>query len=424
VSEHDRRNGSLLELPRPVLDPRPTAAPTVVDADIVAVPVVDRVRAPAWQPPPAPPLTPAPRRVATRWQIAAGSAVAVATVAFAAGAVGVLIGTKLVDRTPAPPAVPSGQAIDVSTRTGDLPRIDVGAVSEAVAPSVVTISADVAQGEAAGESIGTGIITTSDGEVVTNAHVVAGASKIRVRLTGETEPREARLVAIDPGNDLALLRIAGTGFPPARFADPGSVGVGDEVVAIGYALDLDGQPSVTLGIVSAVDRTVMTATGALDGLIQTDAAISSGNSGGPLVNAAGEVVGIDTAVLRGGEATASTNIGLAISNAEALPVIASLREHSVGAQRAEGYIGVGLEDRVDGGQGAVVTSVESGAPAGDSGLEAGDIVIEVAGVAMEGAAGVIAAVKDSQPGDQVAVVVLRGGDSHTVDVVLATRPES
>ncbi len=199
-----------------------------------------------------------------------------AMVAFAAGAIGVVIGKQLVDRAPAPPAVPSRQAVDVSTRVGDLPRIDVAAVAEAVGPSVVTISAEVGSGDDAVESIGTGIITTSDGEIVTNAHVVVDASKIRVRLAGETEPRDARLVAIDVGNDLALLRIAGTGFPPARFAEPGAIGIGDEVVAIGFALDLDGQPSVTLGIVSGLDRTVMSENGALDGLIQTDAAILVG----------------------------------------------------------------------------------------------------------------------------------------------------
>jgi putative serine protease PepD len=348
----------------------------------------------------------------------------VAVVAFAAGAVGVLIGRQLVDRTPAPPAVPSREAIDVAPPRGALPRIDVAAVSEAVGPSVVTVSADIGEGEEAGESVGSGIITTSDGEIVTNAHVVAAASDIRVRLAGETEPREARLVGIDVGNDLAILRIAGTGYQAARFADPDSIRVGDEVVAIGFALDLDGLPTVTLGIVSALDRTVMTANGALNGLIQTDAAISSGNSGGPLVNAAGEVVGIDTAVLSGGPAAAATNIGLAISNAEALPVIASLREHSSGVQRVEGYIGVGLEDRIDGGQGALVTQVESDAPAWLAGVEEGDIVISVDGTAVEGAARLIAAVKDRQPGDQVAVVVLRDGDVHTIDVVLATHPES
>ncbi len=354
----------------------------------------------------------------------AGTAIALATVAFAAGTVGVLIGKQLVDRTPAPPAVPSSQAIDVAAPHRALPQIDVGAVAAAVGPSVVTISADVGSGDAAAESIGTGIITTSDGEIVTNAHVVAGASEIRVRLAGETEPREARLVGIDVGNDLALLRIAGTGFPAARFADPEAIGIGDEVVAIGFALGLDGEPSVTLGIVSGLDRTVKSENGALDGLIQTDAAISSGNSGGPLVNAAGEVVGIDTAVLNGGGgATAATNIGLAISNAEALPVIASLREHGTGTQRAEGYIGVGLTDRLDGGGGAIVTTVESGAPGGSGGVEEGDIVIAVDGVAVEGSAAFIAAVRDREPGDQVTVVVRRGGDSHTLDLVLAQRPE-
>lgn len=347
-----------------------------------------------------------------------------ATVAFAAGAIGVLIGKQLVDRAPAPPAVPSSQQIDVSARRGDLPRIDVAAVSDAVGPSVVTISADVGDGADAGESIGSGIITTADGEIVTNAHVVADASEIRVRLAGETEPRAARLVAIDIGNDLALLRIAGTGFPAARFADPASIAIGDEVVAIGFALGLDGQPSVTLGIVSALDRSVTTENGALNGLVQTDAAISSGNSGGPLVNGAGEVVGINTLVVRGGAATAATNISLAISNAEALRVIASLRDHSAGSQRVEGYIGVGLGDRIDGGRGAIVTIVESGAPAGDGGIEQGDIVIEVDGDAIEGPAGLISAVRDREPGDQVAVVVLRGGDTHTLDVVLTTRPES
>jgi putative serine protease PepD len=418
VSEQVRWTGTLLEAPRRA---HIEAESQTVDLRLVEPTIRDAARTPSLPPPL--PFQPVRRPPATRWHLVAGSAVAMAMVAFAAGTVGVLIGKQLVDRTPAPPAVPSGEAIDVATRRGDLPRIDVAAVAAAVGPSVVTVSADIGDGDDTAESIGTGIITTSDGEIVTNAHVVANASQIRIRLAGETEPREARLVAIDIGNDLALLRIAGTGFPAATFADPEAIGIGDEVVAIGFALDLDGQPSVTLGIVSALDRTVKSENGALDGLIQTDAAISSGNSGGPLVNAAGEVVGIDTAVLNGGGAASATNIGLAISNAEALPVIASLREHSAGTDRAEGYLGVALADRVDGGRGALVTNVESGAPGGDGGVETGDIVIAVDGVAVEGSAGLIAAVRDRQPGDQVTVVVLRGGDSYSLDLVLTGRPE-
>jgi putative serine protease PepD len=345
----------------------------------------------------------------------------IAVVAGAAGMVGVLIGRQMVDRTPAPPAVASRQPIDVAPApVGTLPRIDVAAVSAAVAPSVVTISADV--GDDGAESVGTGIITTSDGEIVTNAHVVAGAREIRVRLSGETEPREARLLAADSGNDLALLRIAGSGFPAARFADPAAISVGDEVVAIGFALDLDGQASVTLGIVSGLERTVRTANGALNGLIQTDAAISSGNSGGPLVNAAGEVVGINTAVLAGGS-SASTNIGLAVSNAEALPVIAALRGATADGDRPEGYLGIGLEDRVDGGRGAIVTQVDDDAPAGLAGVRTGDIVIAVDGASVEGAAGLIAAVRDRQPGDELALVVLRGGDNVSLAVTLESRPD-
>jgi putative serine protease PepD len=266
------------------------------------------------------------------------------------------------------------------------------------------------------------VITTADGEVVTNAHVVEGATNIRVRLTGETEPRDAELLASDPGNDLALLRIEGTGFTPATFADPDSIRIGDEVVAIGFALDLDGEPSVTRGIVSALDRTLAIEDGALDGLIQTDAAISSGNSGGPLVNAAGEVVGINTAVARGDATTAATNIGFAISSGEAIPVIEALREQSIGDPREEGYLGVGLEDRGDGGQGAVISSVEPNTPASDAGIVAGDIVLAVDEMTVDGATGLIAAIRDREPGDALTIELLRDGQRTTVDVTLVARP--
>src|SRR5690606_9883441 len=157
--------------------------------------------------------------------------------------------------------------------------------AESLAPSVVTINADVRDRGLNGVSVGTGVVVTSDGEILTNAHVVDGATAIRVRLAGETEPRRAKLLAKDDFNDLALLRINAVDLPPVTFADPDSIHLGDEVIAIGFALDLDGEPSVTTGIVSATNRTMVTPEGdALDGLVQTDAAISSGNSGGPLVN--------------------------------------------------------------------------------------------------------------------------------------------
>jgi S1-C subfamily serine protease len=352
--------------------------------------------------------------------------VVIAAVAWTAGLIGVLVGARIADDDGPAPRSASTATIDVAApRDGIVSPSDVAAVAETVGPSVVTVVADLGAGATRQGSVGTGVIITGDGEIVTNAHVVEGATAIRVRLAGETEPREATLLASDPGNDLALLRIAGDGFPAATFADPDSIRIGDEVVAIGFALDLDGSPSVTRGIVSALDRTLGlgTANGALDGLLQTDAAISSGNSGGPLVNAAGEVVGINTAVARSSGTTAATNIGFAISSGEAVPVVEALREQAGGDPREEGYLGVGLEDREDGGQGAVVTEVEPGTPADEAGVRVGDVVVAVDDAAIDGATGLIAAIRDREPGDTLTVELLREGETTEVEVQLIARPE-
>lgn len=389
-------------------------APTIVELTPIAGPI-----RPMTQPPPPPPPTGHPRR----WRRLVTLGAAMAIIAVGAGAVGAVIGRRF-DNDPLPPQRASNAAIDVAdARDGDLPPIDVAAVAAFVGPSIVTISADIDGGPlGSGGSIGTGVITTTDGEILTNAHVVEGATEIRVRLAGETEPRPATLLAADPGNDLALLRMAGDNYTPARFADPETTRIGDEVVAIGFALDLDGDPSVTLGIVSALERTIITDTGALDGLIQTDAAISSGNSGGPLVNAAGEVVGINTAVARSDNTTAASNIGFAISVAEALPVVDALRQQATGTVRDEGYLGVALDDRRDGGQGAVITDVQPDTPAAFGGIVAGDIVIAVDDTVVDGGAGLVAAIRDRQPGDEVTVVVLREGEAESITVTLTNRP--
>jgi putative serine protease PepD len=377
-------------------------------------------------PPPAPGVTPVPTRSAAKRARRRGASliVAVAAVAWVAGLTGALVGSQVSDWLDSPPTSASDEPINVSDATGPIQtRLDVGKVIDHMAASVVTISADVESSLGAGQSVGTGVIVSSDGEVLTNAHVVAGASEIRVRLAGETEPREARLLASDPGNDLALLRMSGDGFDAAVFADPDSVNLGDEVVAIGFALGLDGDPSVTLGIVSALDRTIGTDGAFLDGLIQTDAAISSGNSGGPLVNARGEVVGINTAVARDTATSAATNVGFAISAKEALPVIEALREQSGGDPRAEGYLGVELDDRRDGGQGAVIRSVQDDTPAAEAGVEAGDLVVAADGVAIDGATGLIAAIRDLQPGDSTTITVVRNGERIDLSVTLTDRPD-
>jgi S1-C subfamily serine protease len=312
----------------------------------------------------------------------------------------------------------SGIGDDGDQPTSSVAMLDVKQVAGKVGPSVVTISADVAGGEA----VGTGVVMSEDGEIITNAHVIADATEVRVRLAGETEPTEAELVATDVGNDLALLHIDADDLVPADFAPPDEVAIGDEVVAIGFALDLDGDPTVTLGIVSALDRTIRFEDGALDRLIQTDAAISSGNSGGPLVNAAGEVVGINTAVARSDATVAASNVGFAIAIEEVEDVLAGMREGG-GEPRVEGFLGVSLDDRTDGGQGAIVTEVAADSPASDVGLEQGDVILSVDHSTTDGAEGVVAAVRDHQPGDEVEVVVLRDGDEQTFQVTLAERPD-
>jgi S1-C subfamily serine protease len=380
-------------------------------------------------PPPAPGVSPgipapAPRRRAggrkrRTWAVV----VAVGVVAWTAALAGALVGNQLSDWIDSPPPSASDEPINVSDPTGPIEgRLDVAKVIDHMAASVVTISADVDSQFGQGQSTGTGVIVSSDGEILTNAHVVDGATEIRVRLAGETEPREARLLASDPGNDLALLRMSGDDFDAAVFADPDSVRIGDEVVAIGFALGLDGDPSVTLGIVSAIDRTIGTDGAFLDGLIQTDAAISSGNSGGPLVNARGEVVGINTAVARDTATSAATNVGFAISAREALPVIEALRVQAGGAPRTEGYLGVELGERRDGGQGAVITSVQDDTPAAEAGIEADDLVVAADGAAIDGATGLIAAIRDLGPGDSTTLTILRDGEPIEITVTLVERP--
>ncbi len=282
--------------------------------------------------------------------------------ALAAGFGGALLGVALDDGDDEPTdAVTSATVVPARRVNGQ--ELSVSEVAAAVGPSVVTISVDIEAG-VTGEAVGTGLVVSPDGEILTNAHVVVDASEIRVRLAGDTEPTEAQLIALDVGNDLALLKINGSNLPVAPFAPAGQVALGDEVVAIGFALDLDGDPSVTLGIVSALDRTLITQNeGALDGLIQTDAAISSGNSGGPLVDASGRVVGINTAVARSDVSTAATNVGFAIAIEEVETVLATLREQGEGDPRLEGFLGVILGERNDGGQGAVITRISEDSPA-------------------------------------------------------------
>ena len=345
-------------------------------------------------------------------------------VSFAAGLIGGVLATQI-DSGSSANNKPYTQVTAAPVVSPDDPAeiTGVAAAATRLANSVVTISSLVNGEMGEGESTGTGVVVTSDGEILTNAHVVEGSTEVRVRFAGDTEPVTAVVVAADAGNDLALLKVDAQNLVAATFAKPGSVRVGDHVVAIGYALALDGGPSVTTGIVSATRRTIFTESGALNSLIQTDAAISSGNSGGPLVNMRGEVVGINTAVARGDNNSAANNIGFAISVDEVLTVLEQLREQALGAPRTEGFLGVSLEARNDGGAGSIIATVQPGSPAEQAGVLIGDFVLAVDGEPVNGQAGLVAAIRDRIPGDSISIDLVRDGERLTVSAVLVARPQ-
>jgi len=382
-------------------------------------------RSPLPPPPPAAP-SPAPhvgspsrsRRRGTR---VVGLAFVSAVSALIGAAIGV-VATRDEDKT-----ITTGTLVTVEPADGEPvseATTQIGKIAAAVAPSVVTLSATISGQMGEGESVGTGVIINSNGELLTNAHVVEGTKTVQVRLMNETEPVKGTVLASDPQNDLALVKINVTGLTAAVFADPKNVRLGDPVVAIGYALNLDGGPSVTSGIVSAIGRTITTESGALDRLIQTDAAISSGNSGGPLVNDKAEVIGINTAVARSDMGTAANNIGFAISTEEVLRVVETLRDQANGVERKQGFLGVGLTDRTDGGQGAVIANVEDGSPAAKAGVKEGDVVLAIDDVPITGRTGMIAVVRDAQPGDTVKIKVERDGKTFTLSATLVERDTS
>ena len=304
----------------------------------------------------------------------------------------------------------------------DEPALNVAEVLKKIQPSVVTIIAITEVGMNPGRSTGTGVVITSDGDILTNDHVVDGADQVSVLFAGDTEPSLATVLAVDVGNDLALLHVDKTGLTPAVFADPSSIDIGDEVVAVGFALDLDGGPTVTRGIVSALNRTIVSGDGALDGLIQTDTAISSGNSGGPLVNTRGQVIGINTAVFQSSSEVAANNVGFSISVAEALPVIEELRAQANGQARTEGYLGVSVLDRNDGGLGAMIAEVSPGSPADLAGMKVDDVVIQADGSPVDGQPALVAAIRDKSPGDTIKIDVLRDGERITLTAKLIERP--
>ncbi|MGH9133186.1 MAG: S1C family serine protease, partial [Ilumatobacteraceae bacterium] len=224
-------------------------------------------------------------------------------------------------------AAPGTVAVDDIGVDSSPGALTVAEIVDGLADSVVSIETTVnlrrGPFEAQGSGAGTGVVL-DDGYIVTNAHVVEGASEVEITVPGTGATRAATVVGTDPASDVAVLHVDDTsGLVPATLG-AADAAVGDSVVAIGNALALEGGLTVTQGIVSALDRSLATGSGTIDDLIQTDAAISSGNSGGPLVDDHGEVIGINTAVATSGGGVSASNIGFAISIDTALEIAGEL----------------------------------------------------------------------------------------------------
>jgi serine protease Do len=278
-------------------------------------------------------------------------------------------------------------------------------------------------------SLGSGFIISADGYVVTNNHLIQGASgtgtvdSITVTLADRRE-FAARVIGRDTQSDLALLKIEGSNLPFVNFGDSTRARVGDWVVAIGNPYGLGG--TVTAGIISALHRGGITGGGAYDRYIQTDASINMGNSGGPMFDMAGNVIGINSALIS--PTGASVGIGLAIPAEAARPVIDALRR---GQRPARGYFGVGLQPLEESiasslglpkERGELVRSVVPGGPAARAGIQQGDVIVRVNGqdVTPDETASYIIA--NTTVGSRVPIEIIRDGRRQTLQVQVGQRP--
>jgi putative serine protease PepD len=276
--------------------------------------------------------------------------------------------------------------------------------------AVVDITVD--QGPSKAE--GSGFVIDKQGHIVTNQHVVASGGSVQVKFT-DGRKVSAKVIGTDPSTDVAVLKVSvpSSALQPLTFAESSKVQVGDGVVAIGSPFGLAG--TVTTGIVSALDRSITSPNHyTITGAIQTDAPINRGNSGGPLLDSHGNVIGVNSQIdTNSGD---SSGVGFAVSSNTVRRVAETLIG---GGQVQHSYLGVSLTD-ASGGAG--IASVASGSPAGKAGLRQGDVVTAIAGKQVSSSADAVDAIDAHKPGDRIAVTIRRGGSEHVVQVTLGKRP--
>jgi putative serine protease PepD len=330
----------------------------------------------------------------------------------------------------------TGDQGQVTSDRGPAPTLvaplDIYGLLEKAQPSVVSIRTDVSSSSGTTPfGAGSGVIISEDGLVLTNAHVIAGSSSMTVTLYDGHEAA-ATLVGSFPDDDIALIRLSEPGdVTPAVLGNSADIVVGDPVVAIGNALNLGGPPSVTEGIVSAKDRNIQTSDGTLRNLIQTDAAINPGNSGGPLLNAQGQVVGINTAIIDDAQ-----NIGFAIAIDLLKPLIEDLKEGRGAITPESPFLGVStqaLGDVTDAvlerygvtaDEGAFVSDVVPGSGAAEAGLQPGDVIVAIDGEPVTSSTDVGAIIRNREAGEMITIEIERQGEPQTITATLKSRAET
>lgn len=331
---------------------------------------------------------------------------------------------------PAPPIV-SGSPLSSVEPTGNLEQ-DIGLVAQHVNPAVVFVGIEAnvrQQSQPIPIGNGSGAIIDTQGHILTNNHVVESAQALKVTLP-DGRSFDAQVVGRDPATDLAVIQIHGDNLPTIPLGDSDSLKTGEFVVAIGNALGLEGGPTVTVGVVSALNRTIQEDNGAsIGGLIQTDAAINPGNSGGPLVNLRGELIGINTATAGAtSEGFQPSGIGFAISINEAKPIMDALMTSGRVVRPYLGIVPVTLTPAIRAqlnltvDKGVILATVSPNSPAASAGLQEDDVIIAADGKAVTTDQQLRQAIQAHKIGDTIQLTVVRNGQQSSISAKLAEAP--
>ena len=375
-----------------------------------------------WTPPP--PVAPVPND--SVWNRIAAFLVLIAIVAAAAGAgigwsLARAVNSHQTAQSTSQPLTPITQ-VTPGTSTPATGTTSTEAIAAKVRPAIVDINTVLGNGQAAG----TGMLISSTGEILTNNHVVTGSTSITVNVQGSSQDYTAHVVGVNVSQDVAVIQIdqSVSGLPTVKFADSSSVQVGDTVVAIGNALGRGGAPA-TSGHVTALNQTITASEGradaeTLNGMIESDALIYEGDSGGALVNSSGQVIGMITAGQAQGFRSAASDVGYAVSANTAVTQANRILAHEQGSDLTFGLVGyLGVSVRDSSSSGALVVGVQSGSPAASAGITTGSVITSVGGTTVTSTETLGTAIKAHRPGETVSVRwTTASGSTRTATVTL------